>query len=275
MLKECEAPEKYDLTQHGSTAVFTGYMTKLIDTWPCSSGIIKKRICERRESGDRMKILIAEDDEVLAREIQMACTRWGFTVDTVQDFQQIAETLAQLKPDLLLLDINLPYYDGFYWCETIRRFSMLPILFISSRDQDQDKIMAMMSGGDDYLQKPFSLPLLMAKLQALLRRSYEYVGHTVIVLHESLCYDLDKGVLQYGSQEIVLTRTEHKILQILARNRGSIVSREELMMQIWSTDEFISDGSLTTGISRLKAKLRLYSDEDLIQTRKKQGYLLI
>ena len=115
----------------------------------------------------------------------------------------------------------------------------------------------------------------MAKLQALLRRSYEYVGHTVIVLHESLCYDLDKGVLQHGSQEIVLTRTEHKILQILARNRGSIVSREELMMQIWSTDEFISDGSLTTGISRLKAKLRLYSDEDLIQTRKKQGYLLI
>ena len=218
-----------------------------------------------------MKILIAEDDEVLAREIQMACTRWGFTVDTVQDFQQIAETLAQLKPDLLLLDINLPYYDGFYWCETIRRCSMLPILFISSRDQDQDKIMAMMSGGDDYLQKPFSLPLL----KALLRRSYEYVGHTVIVLHESLCYDLDKGVLQYGSQEIVLTRTEHKILQILARNRGSIVSREELMMQIWSTDEFISDGSLTTGISRLKAKLRLYSDEDLIQTRKKQGYLLI
>lgn len=220
-----------------------------------------------------MKILIAEDDEALAREIQMACTRWDFTVDTVQDFQQIAETLAQLKPDLLLLDINLPYYDGFYWCETIRRCSMLPILFISSRDQD--KIMAMMSGGDDYLQKPFSLPLLMAKLQALLRRSYEYVGHTVIVLHESLCYDLDKGVLQYGSQEIVLTRTEHKILQILARNRGSIVSREELMMQIWSTDEFISDGSLTTGISRLKAKLRLYSDEDLIQTRKKQGYLLI
>ena len=218
-----------------------------------------------------MKILIAEDDEALAREIQMACTRWGFTVDTVQDFQQIAETLAQLKPDLLLLDINLPYYDGFYWCETIRRCSMLPILFISSRDQDQDK----MSGGDDYLQKPFSLPLLMAKLQALLRRSYEYVGHTVIVLHESLCYDLDKGVLQYGSQEIVLTRTEHKILQILVRNRGSIVSREELMMQIWSTDEFISDGSLTTGISRLKAKLRLYSDEDLIQTRKKQGYLLL
>ena len=222
-----------------------------------------------------MKILIAEDDEVLAREIQMACTRWGYTVDTVQDFQQIAETLAQRKPDLLLLDINLPYYDGFYWCEAIRRFSTLPILFISSRDQDQDKIMAMMSGGVDYLQKPFSLPLLMAKLQALLRRSYEYVGHTVIVLAESLCYDLDKGVLQYESQEIVLTRTEHKILQILVQNRGSIVSREELMMQIWSTDEFISDGSLTTGISRLKAKLRLYSDEDLIQTRKKQGYLLI
>lgn len=199
----------------------------------------------------------------------------GATVDTVQDFQQIAETLAQRKPDLLLLDINLPYYDGFYWCEAIRRFSTLPILFISSRDQDQDKIMAMMSGGDDYLQKPFSLPLLMAKLQALLRRSYEYVGHTVIVLAESLCYDLDKGVLQYGSQEIVLTRTEHKILQILVQNRGSIVSREELMMQIWSTDEFISDGSLTTGISRLKAKLRLYCDEDLIQTRKKQGYLLL
>lgn len=222
-----------------------------------------------------MKILIAEDDEVLAREIQMACMRWGFETDTVKDFQRVTETVIQQKPDLILLDINLPYYDGFYWCEMIRRFSTLPILFISSRDQDQDKIMAMMSGGDDYLQKPFSLPLLMAKLQALLRRSYEYAGHTMILLHEELCYDADKGVLQHGEEEIELTRTEHKILQILVRNRGSIVSREELMMQIWSTDEFISDGSLTTGISRLKAKLRLYSDEDLIQTRKKQGYLLL
>lgn len=221
-----------------------------------------------------MKILIVEDDEVLAREIQIACKRWDFVVETVTNFQRVADITTEIKPDLLLLDINLPYYDGFYWCEMIRRVSTLPILFISSRDQDQDKIMAMMSGGDDYLQKPFSLPLLIAKLQALLRRSYEYVGHTIITLRDALRYDLDKGVLLYENEEIELTRTEHKILQILVRNRGRIVSREELMQQIWSTDEFISDGSLTTGISRLKAKLRMYSEDALILTRKKQGYLL-
>lgn len=222
-----------------------------------------------------MNVLIVEDDEALAKEIAYAAKSWDMQSYIARDFKNLVQEVRNRQPDILLLDINLPYFDGFYWCERIRRFSDIPILFISSRDQDQDKIMAMMSGGDDYLQKPFSLPLLMAKMQALLRRCYTYSVHTACILAENLVYDMEKGVLRYQKEEVELTKTENKILQILIRNKGRIVSREDLMMQIWSTDEFISDGTLTTGISRIKAKLRRYCDEELIVTKKKQGYMLL
>lgn len=223
-----------------------------------------------------MRIFIIEDDQALAKEIRMFCEKWGMETICATRFDKLLQDVEQLKPQLILLDINLPYYDGFYWCEQIRKTSTVPILFISSRNHDQDKIMAISTGGDDYIQKPFTLDYLMAKIQAILRRTYEYQNHVRVQLHDHLYYDLSSGVLLVGDTSIELTRMENRILAVLTKNKGCIVSREELMMQIWSTDEFISDGSLTTCISRLKHKIREVSGlENIIVTKKGQGYLIV
>lgn len=223
-----------------------------------------------------MRIFIIEDDQALANEIRLYCEKWGMEAICAVRFDQLLKDVEQLQPDVILLDINLPYYDGFYWCEQIRKTSIVPILFISSRDHDQDKIMAITTGGDDYIQKPFALDYLMAKIQAILRRTYEYQNHVRIQLSDDLFYDVSQGVLHKGEETIDLTKMENRILGILLKNKGSIVSREELMMQIWSTDEFISDGSLTTCISRLKNKIRNATGiEDMIITKKGQGYIIL
>lgn len=223
-----------------------------------------------------MRIFIIEDDQALANEIRLYCEKWGMEAICAVRFDQLLKDVEQLQPDVILLDINLPYYDGFYWCEQIRKTSIVPILFISSRDHDQDKIMAITTGGDDYIQKPFALDYLMAKIQAILRRTYEYQNHVRIQLSDDLFYDVSQGVLHKGEETINLTKMENRILGILLKNKGSIVSREELMMQIWSTDEFISDGSLTTCISRLKHKIRNATGiEDMIITKKGQGYIIL
>lgn len=223
-----------------------------------------------------MRILLIEDDSTLAKEIKQYCEKWGMEVLCVTRFDQLLQEVEAIKPKLILLDINLPFYDGFYWCEQIRKTSTVPVLFISSRDGSQDKIMAISTGGDDYIQKPFALDYLMAKIQAILRRTYEYQDHIQIQVADEVIYDFSKGQLLDKGQRIELTRMENKILSILLKNRGKIVSREELMMQIWSTDEFISDGSLTTSISRLKTKIKRDTGiEDLIITKKGQGYLIL
>lgn len=223
-----------------------------------------------------MRILLIEDDSTLAKEIKQYCEKWGMEVLCATRFDQLLQEVETIKPKLILLDINLPFYDGFYWCEQIRKTSTVPVLFISSRDGNQDKIMAISTGGDDYIQKPFALDYLMAKIQAILRRTYEYQNHIQMQVADEVIYDFSKGQLLVKGQSVELTRMENKILSILLKNRGKIVSREELMMQIWSTDEFISDGSLTTSISRLKTKIKRDTGiEDLIITKKGQGYLIL
>ncbi len=225
--------------------------------------------------GDNMRIMIIEDDRVLGNEIKLYCEKWGLEVVCATKFHDLCKEVEVLQPHLILLDINLPYFDGFYWCEKIRKNSTVPILFISSRDGNQDKIMAITTGGDDYIQKPFALDYLMAKIQAMLRRTYEYQDHVQMQLSNDLQYDFSQGLLRYHHEVIELTKMENRILAILLKSRGKIVSREELMMQIWSTDEFISDGSLTTSISRLKSKIRQETGvEDIIITKKGQGYLI-
>lgn len=223
-----------------------------------------------------MRILLIEDDSTLAKEIKQYCEKWGMEVLCATRFDQLLQEVETIKPKLILLDINLPFYDGFYWCEQIRKTSTVPVLFISSRDGNQEKIMAISTGGDDYIQKPFALDYLMAKIQAILRRTYEYQNHIQMQVADEVIYDFSKGQLLVKGQSVELTRMENKILSILLKNRGKIVSREELMMQIWSTDEFISDGSLTTSISRLKTKIKRDTGiEDLIITKKGQGYLIL
>ena len=221
-----------------------------------------------------MKILIIEDDETLAGEMASFLVRWGYETHTIRRFDSILEEFREIRPQLVLMDINLPFYDGFYWCARIRQVSRVPILYISSRSDERDKIMAMAQGGDDYVEKPFHLDLLKAKIQAILRRTYEYKVKEQIFLGDNLYIDGEQQALFMGEKEIFLTKSERKILMKLAEKRPDVVTREELMMALWETDEYVSDGTLTTLISRLRSRLRTQCGREMIATKKGQGYFL-
>ncbi len=221
-----------------------------------------------------MKILIIEDDETLAGEMASFLVRWGYETHTIRRFDSILEEFREIRPQLVLMDINLPFYDGFYWCARIRQVSRVPILYISSRSDDRDKIMAMAQGGDDYVEKPFHLDLLKAKIQAILRRTYEYKVKEQLFLGDNLYIDGEQQALFMGEKEIFLTKSERKILMKLAEKRPDVVTREELMMALWETDEYVSDGTLTTLISRLRSRLRTQCGREMIATKKGQGYFL-
>ena len=221
-----------------------------------------------------MKILIIEDDETLAGEMASFLVRWGYETHTIRRFDSILEEFREIRPQLVLMDINLPFYDGFYWCARIRQVSRVPILYISSRSDDRDKIMAMAQGGDDYVEKPFHLDLLKAKIQAILRRTYEYKVKEQIFLGDNLYIDGEQQALFMGEKEIFLTKSDRKILMKLAEKRPDVVTREELMMALWETDEYVSDGTLTTLISRLRNRLRTQCGREMIATKKGQGYFL-
>ena len=192
---------------------------------------------------EKMHIMIVEDDETLAREIKDFLMRWGYYAVIATHFENIVEDFYNYKPHLILMDINLPYYDGFYWCTQIRNTSQVPLIFISSRNDDHDKIRAILQGGDDYVDKPFHLELLKAKIEAILRRTY-------------------------------LTKSESQIVCLLLESQGAIVTRQALMEALWNTDEFISDNSLTVLISRLRTKLKDECHQDIICTKKGQGYYI-
>ncbi len=224
------------------------------------------------ESG--MKIVIVEDDEVLAVEICRFLEKWGYEAVIAKEFDDIAAECLNLNPHLILMDVNLPYYDGYYWCSRIRDASKVPLIYISSRGDDSDKIMAIAQGGDDYIEKPFHLELLKAKIEAMLRRTYQYQIRSKILLGEDLYFDNDSGTIAYKNKQMDLTKSEKRIVAKLIDRRGRIVTREELMMELWSTDEFVSDGTLTTIISRLQSKLKAGCGSELIVTKKGQGYLI-
>ncbi|RKJ04404.1 DNA-binding response regulator [bacterium D16-54] len=219
-----------------------------------------------------MKIMLVEDDEALAGEIGSFLRRWGYETVEARHFDRIGEEFSQQMPQLVLMDINLPFYDGFYWCGKIRQVSDVPILYISSRSDDQDKIMAMAQGGDDYVEKPFRLELLKAKIQAILRRAYEYKVRERIFLGEGLYFSLEQQALYFHGKEIELTKLERQVFQRLAAIRPDVAAREELMMELWNTEEYVSDGTLTTVVCRLRGKLKAACGREVIQTKKGQGY---
>ncbi len=222
----------------------------------------------------RLQIMIVEDDSILAGEIKGFLERWGYFAHIAQDFETIADECRDRNPHLILMDINLPYYDGFYWCRKIREFSEVPILYISSRDGDDDKIQAYVQGGDDYVEKPFRLQLLQAKVEAILRRTYHYHAKAKVFFSEKLSFEPGSQELIFDGTRVELTKSERKILARLAERPGEVVSREELMVTLWNTDEFVSDGTLTVLISRLRSKLSSCCGEEIIRTRKGQGYYI-
>ncbi|MED3882988.1 response regulator transcription factor [Priestia aryabhattai] len=222
-----------------------------------------------------MKILIVEDDSKIYELVKEKFEQWSFEVVGVEDFQKVMEVFIGESPELVILDVNLPVYDGFYWCQQIRTVSKTPIVFLSSREHPMDIVMAMNVGADDYIQKPFNLDVLIAKVQALLRRTYSY-GDTIsdVIEWNGAVLDLKKGSLHYNDREVHLTKNEFFILRLLLEERGKIVSREELMRRLWEDEKFVSDNTLSVNITRIRTKLEEIGLNDQIVTKKGQGYLV-
>lgn len=222
----------------------------------------------------KMIIMIVEDDETLAEEIKQFLERWGYQAVKAGHFEDILKEFDSCRPHLILMDVNLPYYDGFYWCRKIRESSDIPIIYISSRDDDRDKIMAIAQGGDDYVEKPFRLELLKTRIEAILRRTYQYKVRERYHLKEDIYFEKGSPSLFCRGREILLTGSEQKILTKLTEQGSKVVTREELMTELWNTDEFVSDGTLTTLISRLRSKLKTYCGDEMIRTKKGEGYFI-
>ncbi|MDO4303972.1 MAG: response regulator transcription factor [Bacillota bacterium] len=225
--------------------------------------------------GVKMKIMIVEDDEALAGEVRSFLEKWGYEVSVAERFDEITQEFSEHKPQLVLMDINLPYYDGFYWCTRIRQISEVPIIYISSRNDDRDQIMAIAQGGDDYVEKPFRLQILRAKVEAILRRTYQYKVKEQIFISVGLEFDPVSSSLFFDGKEIELTRSERRIFSRLMEARPDVVFRDELMMELWNTDEYVSDGTLTTVICRLRNKLKCACGKNIINTKKGQGYFVL
>lgn len=222
------------------------------------------------------KIMIVEDEPKMRGIIVENISKWGFEACPVQDFNNVFKDFARYEPHLVLMDINLTAYDGFYWCGKIREISKVPIIFISSRNTNMDIIMAVNMGGDDFIQKPFSLEVLMAKINALLRRTYDYTSaFSNIIEHNGLILNLKDSMIIYRDKKSELTRNEFKILHTLMTGRGEIISRDRIMRALWEDESFVDDNTLTVNINRLRKKLEELGLTDYIQTKKGQGYVIL
>lgn len=221
------------------------------------------------------KIFVVEDDLSLAKNIGEGISKWDYDFKLVEDFENILEEYISYSLDLILMDINLPYFDGFHWCRKIREISKVPIIFLSSRDSNMDIIMAVNMGGDDFVTKPFSMDILLAKIQALLRRTYSYGDEKgELIEFNSAILNINDGSISYNKEKLELTRNEFKILQLLMKNQGKIVSRERIMRALWDDEYFISENTLTVNINRLRKSLETIGLYDFIVTKKSQGYMV-
>ncbi len=220
------------------------------------------------------RILIVEDDPVISGAIEKHLESWGYRVIRVADFQNVMAEFAAAAPQMVLLDVSLPFFNGYHWCTEIRRVSKVPILFISSAGDDMNQIMAMNMGGDDFLAKPFDLSVLTAKVQALLRRAYDFGEPAQLLSCGGAVLNVSDGTLTAGTEKLELTRNELKILQMLLENRGRIVSREGLMTRLWESDAFVDENTLTVNVARLRKRLEAAGLGTLIRTKKGAGYLV-
>jgi two-component system response regulator protein BraR/BceR len=218
------------------------------------------------------KVLIVEDDQVISEQLGKQLTEWGFDTRCIKDFQHVVEEFQAFSPSLVLLDIKLPFYNGFHWCGKIREFSHVPVIFLSSASDNMNIIMAMDMGGDDFIAKPFDMNVLVAKIKALLRRTYAMAEQQKTLEYKGLVLDLSESSICYQDQKADLTKNEFRILQVLMENPGKVMSRDALMQKLWDTNEFIDDNTLTVNITRLRKTLESLGLSDLIITRKGVGY---
>ena len=220
------------------------------------------------------KIMIVEDDMTIARILNDNMIKWGFESVYVKDFADITGQFIKEEAHLILLDISLPYYNGYYWCSEIRKISRVPIIFISSNTGNMDIVMAINMGGDDFITKPFDLSVVVAKVQALLRRSYSYQERMDVMEHRGVILNLSEAAFWYRGSRIELTKNEFRILQILFEQTGKVVSREDIMKKLWDDDYFIDDNTLTVNVARVRKKLEEAGIKDFIVTKKGMGYLI-
>ncbi|MGL4696006.1 two-component system response regulator SapR [Enterococcus larvae] len=221
------------------------------------------------------KIMIVEDEATIRSLIMKELEKWELSVVGTTDFHQVLEDFQNEEPQLVLLDINLPVYDGYYWCQKIREISKVPIIFISSRNTNMDMIMAMNMGADDFVTKPFQLDVLVAKINALLRRSYNYseLGNEVME-HNGITLNLDNGNMEIAGQTIDLSKNEYRLLYLLMKKHGKILTREKLLRSLWEDERFVDDNTLTVNINRLRKKIEQAGINGYIETKVGQGYIV-
>jgi len=220
------------------------------------------------------RILIVEDDSAIAQVMCRQIAMWGIEARCAQNFQDILGEFREYDPQLVLLDIVLPFYNGYHWCSEIRKISKVPIVFISSASDNMNIVMAMNMGGDDFIAKPFDLNVLMAKVQAVLRRTYDFGVAADVLEHRGAALNTADATLTYQGERIELTKNDYRILQLLLENKGSVVSRDALMQRLWETDSFVDENTLTVNVTRLRKKLADAGLSDFIVTRKGLGYLV-
>lgn len=220
------------------------------------------------------RILIVEDDETIAALVKKHLESWGYQVDCVSDFAHVLSEFVQKDTQLVLLDLKLPIYNGFHWCEEIRKVSQVPILFLSSAADNMNMVMAMSRGADDFIAKPFDLDVLAAKIQAVIRRSYSFGKAANILEHNGAVLSLGSGTLTYEGETLDLTKNELRILQILFEHAGKVVSRDAIMTKLWENDSFVDDNTLTVNMTRLRRKLESAGMKEFIVTKKGLGYMV-
>lgn len=220
------------------------------------------------------RILIVEDDIGIAQAIKKQLNMWDLDARCVEDFRNVLSAFSECNPHLILLDISLPFYNGYHWCSEIRKVSKVPIIFISSASDNMNIVMAMNMGADDFIAKPFDQSVLVAKIQAILRRTYDFSSAVAVIEHKGAMLNTEDGTLIYNNEKIPLTKNEYIIILCLMKNKGKIISREKLMQQLWETDSFVDENTLTVNVSRLRKKLEAAGLPDFIETKFGVGYII-
>lgn len=220
------------------------------------------------------RIMIVEDDEGIANEIKAGLSAWGIEAKCVEDFKNVVSEVVNFKPHLVLLDIMLPFFNGYHWCTEIRKISKLPIIFLSSASDNMNIVMAMNMGADDFIAKPFDMTVLVAKVQAILRRTYDFSASISMIEHKGLMLNTEDGSMTYNGEKIELSKNEYRILLALMENKGKVVSRERLMERLWESDDFVDENTLTVNVNRLRKKLDLAGLKGFIATKHGVGYIV-
>lgn len=220
------------------------------------------------------RIMIVEDDEAIAGAIAQQLNAWGMEAYVTEHFQNVLQEFAEVSPQLVLLDIALPFYNGYHWCTEIRKLSKVPIVFLSSASDNMNIVMAMNMGGDDFIAKPFDFNVLLAKMQALLRRTYDFSGESSMVSCGEVILNTADASLLYQGEKLELSKNEYRILLTLMEHKGQVVSRDTLMERLWETDSYVDENTLTVNVTRLRRKLTTVGLRDFITTKKGMGYLI-